>query len=640
MPSHLNCSFGSILQGDQSGVEIATDSHVNFLTANGCLRQHGRIISTKAPRDDKLFEGVVIDDYFAISIEDEDTPAFRSRSAQQHSRALAAYSDANILGSPDKGIIGEDFGKIIGAQIDSRSSTRKRNLTLLSSPSKKRIALSWVSLQVAALAQTTDVLHLCLIGGWTSSILFRRPFMSVLARSYNLVDANNIEASSPKMINLPRDVCTELVLLAVMAPIISSNLAAGFLGTIFATDASCEKGAIVQAEVKPELAKVLHRCLRSKGSYTRVRDAASYLLEEVRDEAHPVIRPEKPIAFVFDFLEIYAGSAKISRFMAEKHGWSIGPPIDLSFSPEFDMKEHHVIQWISFMIAEGRLGSFAVEPPCTTYSIMRRPALRDKNHPYGFNPADPQTADGNFLGQRAFQVIDLGGKTETPGILETPHSSKLKNMPSWKALERKNYVKTCRTDSCRFGSPHRKSFCFLTVHLDTAQLEKRCQCEGLHVRIQGQYTKASATYTDALAEAISDVLSAAILALRSKDSFLNEIEAYGLENQIVNSVMRSAPWRLRKCWTFPRQVHINILELKVVQVLCLHLGFEISGKRIVVLVDSNVVKCAVSKGRSASRALTSVLVKLDTIMVACDLYLTAAFCPTRLNVSDDPTRDH
>ena len=77
-----------------------------------------------------------------------------------------------------------------------------------------------------------------------------------------------------------------------------------------------------------------------------------------------------------------------------------------------------------------------VEPPCTTFSIMRRPALRDVDSPFGFQVDDPQTAHGNTLAHRSFQMMWAGLVEEVTGILETPYTSKMKNVPSWKSIER------------------------------------------------------------------------------------------------------------------------------------------------------------------------------------------------------------
>lgn len=110
----------------------------------------------------------------------------------------------------------------------------------------------------------------------------------------------------------------------------------------------------------------------------------------------------KPLAFRFSFIEVFAGSAKVTRFV-EMQGFSVGPPIDLSVSGEFDLRLQHVASWISWLIAEQLILGFMIEPPCTTYSIMRRPALRDKAFPYGLNPQDEQTL---VVASRCFALAD------------------------------------------------------------------------------------------------------------------------------------------------------------------------------------------------------------------------------------------
>ena len=54
--------------------------------------------------------------------------------------------------------------------------------------------------------RTTDVLHLCLIGGWAPVLMFRRPFMSVLDKVFHLVDSQSYSASCPKLVRLTRPV--------------------------------------------------------------------------------------------------------------------------------------------------------------------------------------------------------------------------------------------------------------------------------------------------------------------------------------------------------------------------------------------------------------------------------------------------
>eukprot|EP00438_Fugacium_kawagutii_P022372 Skav205222 [mRNA] locus=scaffold400:261819:263843:- [translate_table: standard] len=121
-------------------------------------------------------------------------------------------------------------------------------------------------------------------------------------------------------------------------------------------------------------------------------------------------------------------------------------------------------------------------------------------------------------------------------------------------------------------------------------------------------------------------------------SLSEPLDSLGLENQLINELALSSPWTLVAVWDFSKQLHINLLEMSVVLRLVTRLIKDGISARIVVLVDSNVVKCAVSKGRSSSKALSKVLVKLGALAVAGGIYMALGFCPTRLNGADGPTR--
>ena len=58
-------------------------------------------------------------------------------------------------------------------------------------------------------------------------------------------------------------------------------------------------------------------------------------------------RVREPLAYDFEFLAIFAGAAKIAKFMSEL-GFRCGPPIELSASPEFDMKKVRLLEWIIY----------------------------------------------------------------------------------------------------------------------------------------------------------------------------------------------------------------------------------------------------------------------------------------------------
>ena len=103
--------------------------------------------------------------------------------------------------------------------------------------------------------------------------------------------------------------------------------------------------------------------------------------------------------------------------------------------------------------------------------------------------------------------------------------------------------------------------------------------------------------------------------------------------------MLCSKWSLVKQWTFRRNSHINILEESSLLKLCSLLAREGAPRTISVLVDSNVVRCATSKGRTSSLGLGSILRRVAAQVDAAGLYINIPFCPTRLNAADDPTRD-
>ena len=179
---------------------------------------------------------------------------------------------------------------------------------------------------------------------------------------------------------------------------------------------------------------------------------------------------------------------------------------------------------------------------------------------------------------------------------------------------------------------------FLHTHAKLANSNKRCCCTSKHVKVEGALTKSSATYVPALAHAFALDFKDAIDAARARRDV--ELEIDGLENQAVNHMALSLQWEVSSSWTSKRPSHINLLEARCVESL---LESEIKSlrgdRRIVSLTDSNVARCALAKGRSSSYALSSVLRRIGSLMIAGGLYRCTPYVPTRLNVADDPTRD-
>lgn len=438
----IRVAFKAVLQGDHLGVDVATFAHINFLKEHGLLSEESRIQSGRPLLRDDLCEGLVIDDYFVVSKQPHSTSLQETRAAQMLDHARKCYKSQGILGPPEK----DDLAmraKVVGASVNSAVSATSRGLVTVGAPVEKRLSLSVITMDLCRLSHTSDALHLCLVGGWVSAFMYRRPLMGLLNKVFQLVDAALIDPNDPKLVALPRTVANELVLAAVLAPLMISELSAPWHEEIFCSDASQTHGAYCSARVGAELCEVLWKTSKNKGGYSRLLspvEAAlrrANVLEETQnlDDVHgPSDRSiPRPLAFRFDFVEVFAGSAKVTHFMMEL-GFSCCPPLDISESLQYNLMDIKVMEWLAHLIANRFIKGFMVEPPCTTFSIMRRPALRTKEMPYGLDPEDDQTRVGTTLALRGLQTMHLGRINLVPGLFESPWSAKVKNLPPWKKL--------------------------------------------------------------------------------------------------------------------------------------------------------------------------------------------------------------
>ena len=424
---HCWISFKSILQGDHTGVDVTTDAHTNLLRSKGLLSPECTVTAEKPLRSRSVCQGLVIDDFFCVATEDIKTDPLDSMAHKCFSRAQDAYNQAKIGGSPHKDVPCSSSGKVIGAQVNSSLEALSRRLITLGSPPEKRLGIAHICFQVSRLSHTTDCLHLCLVGGLVSILGFRRPLLSILQESFQLVNINAYDPNHPKVIALSRAVACELTLIECLVPLMITELSAPLHPEIFATDASCDMGAICVTTPPPHVAEVLWKACKSKGSYTRLLSPAEVLLkrldafEEISSQAFEVpASVPRPLAYTFDFLEVYAGSAKVTKFM-QALGVSTGPPIDISFSPELDLTRDFVMHWVSHLICNKLIKALMCEPPCTTFSIHRFPPLRSKAQPYGFQPKEEKTQQGNQLAVRGCQMICLCHRYEIAGLIEKPH---------------------------------------------------------------------------------------------------------------------------------------------------------------------------------------------------------------------------
>lgn len=316
----VHCCFSTIAQGDHLGVEIATDSHRNLLRSRGLLCEQEDLQTSRPFAGQEVLQGLVIDDFFALSTESLDFPALTSKSYQRIKKANEIYSQEGLVGSPLKDIIEQRRAKIAGAEIDASKETLAFDIAPIGAPVQKRLALSLVSLELAKLRWTSDSLHACLVGGWTSALMYRRQLMSVLYHSHHLVDSSALDASLPSVLPLPRKIAEELVLLSVLSPLMCSDLRAELCPSVFCTDSSDTKGAIVEAKVPLSLGRVLWRTGSKKGGHSKLINREEARLQKTSHYEN--IIGEDPLYCVLILLRFVEGLQRYRTTLAVMVGSS------------------------------------------------------------------------------------------------------------------------------------------------------------------------------------------------------------------------------------------------------------------------------------------------------------------------------
>ena len=308
----------------------------------------------------------------------------------------------------------------------------------------------------------------------------------------------------------------------------------------------------------------------------------------------------------------------------------------LTYSLQYDLLKSDVLLWLIFLIQHGRLRSFAVEPPCTTFSAAAHPSLRSYRNPRGFCPQERRTWVGNKVAFAALCLLLVASHTNVFGLGEQPRRGKMAWLSEWQYLLSLANVAETFTASCSFGSIFQKEFRFITCNMVPYGICKPCTRDHEHVKIEGSLTKGSAVYCPGLVLALGALFQKHLdhgKALQEKV----DLRTDGLESLFVNDVAKNAAWKIGSSWKWTGFSHINILELASAMQVVKKVA-RLGGGRFALLLDSFVALRALAKGRSASKALAPLLRKINALSVAFDCYPSGLFCPIRHNPSDDPTR--
>ena len=631
-----------MISGDLNAVDFAQDAHGAVLRAAGSYLPAHRVLGGRPlPRGSHL-ETLCIDDHVGIAI--QPLPARRPlpSMATSFERAGHAYLDVGLSAHPEKAIRHATQATVIGAEILGDDG-------LIGAERQRRALLAVISLHIAARRRSTGACLRKLVSTWQHALLFRRPVMCVLSALYRALPAvrlGNVVAP------LSGAAASELQLLACLAPALVTSVRAPCLDRLVASDASEERLGATFAPISQPLAHELWRQRGRRGCSTVLASRSLLMVQrkagfedplELVEEVYGPPGPEKPWRETFDFLELCTGAtAPLSKAMAAA-GLTVGPHIDITLASAWDIRESRTIEWILWMVRRGRIWYFHGGPPCTTFSIARCPRLRSQQAPLGIYPKEKRTAEGNLLLLRCLTVLwAVQRSTPWHGSFEHPASAYSWHLPLLRSLFAAPHSGTVQLDMCQFGAPYRKSTRLGRVRASWLEvLGRRCQGGHQHEQLQGSRTTFAACYP---AELCACWAAAAAAAYREESTLFAELQSAdppevrpgALERLWMNDLVMHLPWRTQSS-TRAARAHINVLETRAALQATLE-ATPLGGVRIPLLVDSMVAKGCLAKGRSSSQLLNSEMRRHVGSLLGRDLYMGLAFCPTRLNPADHPSR--
>ena len=105
--------------------------------------------------------------------------------------------------------------------------------------------------------------------------------------------------------------------------------------------------------------------------------------------------PKQPLfTLCFVVLEVCGGAGGINKVCDSKR-ITRGPVVELKSG--FDLLDEDIFIWLLRLALAGIIWLLVLEPPCTTFSLARRPPLRGSRHPEGYDLAERLTHIGNLL---------------------------------------------------------------------------------------------------------------------------------------------------------------------------------------------------------------------------------------------------
>ena len=501
---HLSCFQGqhrgrkvlvclaTLAMGDSLAVEIGQQAHKHVLQVwAGSMKAHESLrYRTPVPRGD-FIELLAIDDHVGIQrlpISDfPNNPRLRDTMVFDH--AAIGYKAVGLIQHEKKRKRDQTQGTILGADFDGLTGR-------VMAPRERIAVLSVITLKIVQKGSCTRRLLSVLLGCWIHVMLFRRALFSVIEEVFK----ESMNLPQDEICALSRRALCELQVLAVLGPVAQSDLRVQHSPKLYCTDASPTGGAVIYANVGSQVTEELWRHTEQRGFYTKLQSPVAEILQEkgIEPESNaqflsgdpipqdsPILNKPLSEGIIYDCIELFRGEGNWSTAHVVR-GFRVHDGVDISGRRLrfMDLSDRAVFHELRALALRRVCLDWHAGVPCLSYGTLRRPQVRSKSCPAGFNPDDPFTAFHNMLARRTAFLLTLVLLSGHFISVEQPGSSRLFLLHCYRVLVSLGCV-ISHFCFCSFGSPFQKASKWLHNKPWVLPLECQCRC-----RYRGQHFSA------------------------------------------------------------------------------------------------------------------------------------------------------
>ena len=427
--------LATLAMGDNLAVEVAQQAHTNVLRQLCGSMVPTEVLRYRCPIPRTEFvELLAIDDHIGIQRVDTRIHSLETPLRDSHvfSAAEKAYQHVGLVQHPRKRKRNQTQGTLLGADFDGKAGR-------VMAPRCRILVLSLISMSISLRGTITQKLLSVLLGCWIHVLMFRRSLFALVDQLFKETSPGSPDA----IFCLSSAARAELQLLATVGMLAQSDLRVEHSPFIYCTDASPYGASVIRAHIGKVAAEEIWRHTEQKGFHTKLQSPVAEILKEhdlddptseeclvdpqsfVPEVVHSIPQPLSE-GFVFDCVEIFRGAGNWS-LEHERRGLKVHPGIENSGRTlrVADMSDGAITRELISLALRRVVLDWHAGVPCLSFGTLRRPQVRSKARPDGFDPSDPFTAFHNMLARRTAFVLVIAVLSGLFVSAEQPGSSRM-----------------------------------------------------------------------------------------------------------------------------------------------------------------------------------------------------------------------